>query len=86
MNSSVRRLQAQSAVHTSWANTPDPAARTAPGRKAFLDRFERLVDPDSRLGTAERARRAEHARKAYFTTLAAKSAVARRRRMVRRRS
>ena len=28
---------------------PDASARTAPGRKAFLDRFEKQVDPDGEL-------------------------------------
>ncbi|NIJ13073.1 hypothetical protein FHU38_003417 [Saccharomonospora amisosensis] len=50
---------------------------TAPARKAFNDRFENEVDPDRVLDPAERARRAEHARKAYFTSLALKSARAR---------
>lgn len=73
-----RALVARIAAHQSWANTADPAARTAPARKAALDRFEREVDPDGVLPAAERARRAEHARKAYFTRLALKSAQARR--------
>lgn len=51
---------------------------TAPARKAFNDRFENEVDPDRVLDPTERARRAEHARKAYFTRLALKSARARR--------
>jgi hypothetical protein len=75
-----RRLAAQKAVHTSWAHTADPAARTAPARKAFADRFERQVDPEGTLSPTERARRAEHARKAYMADLALKSAKARRRR------
>jgi hypothetical protein len=53
-------------------------ARTAPGRKAFLDRFEKQADPDGELPPAERVRQAEHARKAYFARLALKSARARR--------
>lgn len=57
----------------------DPAAHTAPARAAFMDRFEREVDPDGTLDPAARARRAEHARKAYFTRLALQSAKARRR-------
>lgn len=73
-----RRLQATVAAHRSWANTSDPTARTAPARKAFLDRFEREVDPSGELPSAERARRADHARTAYFTSLALKSARARR--------
>lgn len=77
---SVAKLQAQAAAHLSWANTASPAARTEPGRRAFLDRFEHQVDPDGSLSPDERTRRAKHARKAYFATLAAKSATARRRR------
>ena len=53
---------------------------TAPGRKACLDRFEREVDPEGTLSPEERHKRAEHARKAYFTSLAPKSAKARRKR------
>jgi hypothetical protein len=40
---------------------------TKPARQAFWDRFEREVDPDGRLDPAERARRADMARKASFT-------------------
>jgi hypothetical protein len=60
----------------------DSRAITAPARAAFLDRFEREVDPNGTLLPAERARRAEHARKAYMTGLALKSAQARRKRRV----
>ncbi len=73
-----RSLIARLAAHQSWANTSDPAARTAPARAAARDRFEREVDPEGVLPPVERARRAEHARKAYFTRLALKSAQARR--------
>jgi hypothetical protein len=48
------------------------------GRAAFLRRFEREVDPDGVLDPEERTRRAEYAKKAYFTRLQLKSAVARR--------
>lgn len=72
-----RVIRARIAAHESWANTVDPSARTAPARRAALDRFERQVDPDGVLPPADRARRAEHARKAYFTRLAFKSAKAR---------
>jgi hypothetical protein len=57
---------------------------TRAARAAFSDRFEREVDPDGVLDPAERARRADMARKAYFTRLALKSAQARRRRKERR--
>lgn len=50
---------------------------TEPARRAFLDRFEREVDPDGVLEPAERSRRAGHARKAYFARLALRSARAR---------
>lgn len=75
---SERALQSRMAAHVSWANTPDPSARTAPGRAAALERFERQVDPDGTLPQHERQRRADHAKKAYFTKLALASAKARR--------
>jgi hypothetical protein len=75
-----RSLRSQIAAHESWAHTPDRTARTANARKAMLDKFERRVDPDGKLTPAERAKRAEHARKAYFKRLALKSAQVRRRR------
>jgi hypothetical protein len=73
-----RILRARLAAHSLHARVADPSAHTAPARKAFLDRFEREVDPEGVLPAADRARRAEHARKAYFTGLALKSAKARR--------
>ena len=77
-----RHLAASIAAHESWANTPDRAARTAPARAALLARFEAEVDPSGVLPADERARRAEHKRKAYFQRLALKSAQARRARRV----
>ena len=53
---------------------------TRPAREAFLSRFEQEVDPEGLLPPKERARRAEAAKKAYFTRLAYKSALARARR------
>ncbi len=50
---------------------------TEPARAAFLERFEREVDPDFVLPDAERLRRAEHAKKAHFARLARLSALAR---------
>ncbi len=72
-----RTLRSQIAAHTSWQNTEDRTARTAPARQAALDRFDRQVDPDGTLPTAERARRAQSARRAYFRALALKSSRAR---------
>jgi hypothetical protein len=74
---SRRVLQARMAAHALHARVTDPAAHTAPARKVFLSRFEREVDPDGVLEPQERARRAEHAKKAYFHRLAAASSVAR---------
>jgi hypothetical protein len=75
-----RALRARAAAHTSWARTSDRAARTAPARRAMLERFEREVDPDGVLDPSERARRAEAAKKAYYASLALKSSQVRRRR------
>ena len=58
----------------------DPRETTKAARDAFMARFERQVDPDRRLSLTERHRRAEAAKKAYFSGLALKSAKARRRR------
>jgi hypothetical protein len=73
-----RRVASQASAHQSWADTDDWSARTAPARKAAEDRFLRQVDPDGTLPPAERAKRAEQARLAYFKALAFKSAKARR--------
>jgi hypothetical protein len=69
-NPSERKLMGQLGAHISWANTEDRSARTAPGRRAFEQKFldEAGGDPV----------RAEHLRKAYFARLALKSAQARR--------
>lgn len=76
---SERKLSAQIAAHESWANTPDRSARTAPARAALMAKFEREADPAGTLLPAERARRAEHLRKAHFQRLALASAKSRRR-------
>lgn len=78
MSPAERSMRSRLAAHRSWANTDDPAARTQPAREASMARFERQVDPEGLLAPAERQRRAEHARKAYFLELALKSAKARR--------
>lgn len=75
---SERAMVARLAAHERWAHTTDRAAATAAARKAAADRFEKQVDPDGVLPPAERARRAESARKAFYTRLALKSAQARR--------
>lgn len=74
-----RSQRARLAAYTLHSLVEDPAAHTAPARAAFLARFERQVDPDGVLAPADRARRAECARKAYFARLALASAASRRR-------
>lgn len=59
--------------------THDPRETTKKARAAFATRFEREVDPNLVLDPGERARRAEAARRAYFTDLALRSSRARRR-------
>jgi hypothetical protein len=76
---SERSLRARLAVHTSWARTSDRSARTAPARRAALQRFERQVDPDGMLPPAERAQRAEQAMRAHMSRMALRSVQARRR-------
>ncbi|MDI3402494.1 hypothetical protein [Streptomyces cavernicola] len=77
MTPEQHRMRAQIAAHTLWANCNDPSAHTEPARRAFLERFEREVDPDGVLTADERLRRAEHARKAHFKRLALASSKAR---------
>lgn len=74
MTEEQRKHRARLGAHTSWANTTDPAARTAAGRKAALERFEKEVDPDGVLPPEERARRAEHAKKAFYARIQLASA------------
>lgn len=75
---SDRSQAAKIAAHTSWANTEDRTARTAPARRGLMAKFERQVDPDGLLSPDERTRRAESARRAHFQKLALASAKARR--------
>jgi hypothetical protein len=72
-----RILRARLAAHAMHAQH-DARQTTARARAAFLARFEAEVDPDGTLAPDERGRRAEHARRAYFTRLALASAKARR--------
>lgn len=67
-----RSTHARIAAHTRWAHETDRTAATKPARAAFMDRFERAVDPHGLLTPAERARRARSARSAHYARLAAK--------------
>ena len=73
---SERSLRARLAAHELHASR-DSRKLTENARTAFLARFERQVDPDGTLHPVERARRAEHAKKAHMLRLALKSAEAR---------
>jgi hypothetical protein len=68
-----RALRSRAAAYVQWSREGDRTARTATARAAFMDRFERQVDPAGELDPADRARRAQSARKAYFNALALKS-------------
>ena len=61
----------------------DSRQTTKAAREKFLGRFLDEVDPERTLPEAERLRRAEHARKAYFARLALKSAQTRAKRRAR---
>jgi hypothetical protein len=56
-------------AHISWGNTVDRAARTAPARRAFEQRFIDQADGDPK--------RAAHLRHVYFTRLNLASQAAR---------
>lgn len=77
MSPEDRVLHARLAAHVLHSRY-DSKELTAPARRAFLERFEREVDPKGILPEAERLRRAGHARKAYFTKLSLASSRARR--------
>jgi hypothetical protein len=62
----------------SWANTGDRQRRTKPGRDAFLERFEREVDPEGVLPEKQRFERAKLLRRAYMLQLSRRSAQVRR--------
>lgn len=79
MSAKERQLRARQAAHKLHA-TRDSRELTQPARDSFLAKFERQVDPDGELSEAERQRRAEQARKAYFADLARQSAKVRRQR------
>lgn len=68
-----RVWRARLGAHSLFAKH-DAREVTAPARQAFLDRFEKEVDPTGTLPPDERARRAAHARSLYFSRLGKKSA------------
>lgn len=78
LNPEERSIRGRIAAESRWAFEPDRTAATAPARAAFLDQFERAVDPEGVLSPEERSVRASHARKAHMYRLALKSARVRR--------
>ncbi len=70
--------QARAAVHTSWARTPDRAARTAPAREARLAKLEAEVDPDHKMSPADRRKAVVNAEKARLLVMSQKGVDARR--------
>ena len=79
----LRALHARIAVHTSWQQTTNRTARTAPAVEAGPSRlsyWEKRVDPDGLMDEATRAKAAENARTAHYQRMAYRSAQARARR------
>jgi hypothetical protein len=68
--------QGAHALHAKY----DSRELTKAARDKFLGRFVDEVDPKRELPERERLRRADHAKKAYFTAMARKSAAIRARR------
>jgi hypothetical protein len=73
-----KNINRRIAAEISWSRAYDRSASTRPAREAFLRRFEKQVDPDGRLPTEERRRRAEHLKRAYMLKLAKRAVAARR--------
>jgi hypothetical protein len=79
MDPQERTLRASLAAHTSWANTLDPASRTAKARAAANGRFEQQAREKHPNASEEQiARVAEHLKSAHFRRLALAAARARR--------
>lgn len=74
-----RKVRAKIAAHAMHAKH-DAKETTSKARATFKALFEEQVDPEGILTPEERARRVEHARKAYFLRLAFISARVRRQR------
>ncbi|MEV1063435.1 hypothetical protein [Streptomyces sp. NPDC050263] len=79
MSPQDRVLRASLAAHASWANTLDPASRTAKARAAANGRFEREAREKHPGATeAQIVRVAAHLKSAHFKRLALAAAKARR--------
>lgn len=80
-----RSRNASIAALTRWSRE-DPTESAIRGQRGLQDRFEREVDPDGVLTPAERARRAECARKAHMLRLSKAGVAARQARAANRRA
>lgn len=76
--SADRKAIARLAAHSKWALCEDRSAATQAARDGLLRKFEDEVDPERKLPDADRAQRAESARRAYYQRIALKSAQSRR--------
>ena len=76
MTPEQRRQRARLGAYAQQA-AYDTRETTRAARSAFDQRFIDQVDPDRALSEDERSRRALAARRAYFTALALRSAIAR---------
>ena len=70
MTPEAASLRARIAAHTRWAGCEDRTDATSKARAAFMDRFERQVDPDGTLPPEVRAKLAKSAKSAYYSRLA----------------
>lgn len=79
MTPSELALRGRIGAYARLANSTaeDRRAFTEKARKSFMARFDDEVDPDRILPEAERYKRAEYAKKAFYARLALKSAQAR---------
>lgn len=75
----TRSAAARIAVYTSWANTPDRSARTAPARTGLLAKFEREARARLGPGASERdvALAAAAAKTAHYRRMSKASAAKR---------
>lgn len=76
LSPSQRSQRARKAAHRLHSQY-DSREVTKPARAKFNERFVNEVDPERTLPEAERLRRADHAKRAYFIGLALKSAASR---------
>lgn len=72
-----RTLRARLAANIRWSKVRDRAAENAKARAAFIEQFERQVDPNGEMDPVTRARAAENARSAHYARLALRSAMVR---------